>query len=52
MEISFSYIATFISLVYGLALAHALSCIAEYIQHFKEIKHYCVWWIWALFLFF
>jgi len=35
-----------------LALAHALSCIAEYIQHFKEIKHYCVWWIWALFLFF
>ncbi|MBT6870621.1 MAG: hypothetical protein HOA66_04100 [Candidatus Marinimicrobia bacterium] len=52
MEVSFTYISTFISLVYGLALAHALSCIAEYIQHYKEIKHYWVWWIWALFLFF
>jgi len=50
MEISFSYISTFISLVYGLALAHALSCIAEYIQHYKEIKHYWVWWIWSIFL--
>ena len=52
MKISFTYISTFISLVYGLALAHGLSCIAEYIQHYKEIKHYWVWWIWSLFLFF
>ena len=50
MEISFSYIITFISLIYGLALAHSLSCIAEYIQHWKEIKHYWVWWFWAIFL--
>ena len=50
MEISFSYIITFISLIYGLALAHSLSCIAEYIQNWKQIKHYWVWWFWALFL--
>ena len=50
MEISFSYIITFISLIYGLALAHSLSCIAGYIQHWKEIKQYWVWWFWALFL--
>ncbi len=50
MEISFSYIATFISLIYGLALAHSLSCISEFIQHWKEIKHYWVWWFWAIFL--
>ena len=50
MEISFSYIITFISLIYGLALAHSLSCIAEYIQNWKQIKHYWVWWFWAMFL--
>ena len=50
MEISFSYIITFISLIYGLALAHSLSCIAEYIQHWKQIKHYWVWWFWAMYL--
>ena len=50
MEISFSYIITFISLIYGLALAHSLSCIAEYLQHWKQIKHYWVWWFWAIFL--
>jgi len=50
MEISFTHISTFLSLIYGLALAHALSCIAEYIQHFKEIKHYWVWWTWATYL--
>ena len=50
MEISFSYIITFISLIYGLALAHSLSCIAEYIQHWNKIKHYWVWWFWAIFL--
>ncbi len=50
MEISFSYVITFISLIYGLALAHALSCIAGYIQHWDKIKQYWVWWFWALFL--
>ena len=50
MEVSFSYIATFISLIYGLALAHALTCIAEYIQNWSKIKHYWVWWVWAIFL--
>ena len=50
MEISFSYIITFISLIYGLALAHSLSCIAGYIQHWREIKQYWVWWFWAIFL--
>ena len=34
----------------GLAIAHALSCIAEYIQRWKEIKHYWVWWFWAIWL--
>ena len=50
MEISFNYISTFVSLIYGLAMAHALTCIAEYIQNFKKIKNYWVWWIWAIFL--
>ena len=50
MDISFSYIITFVSLIYGLALAHALTCIAEYLQNNKLIKHYWVWWIWACFL--
>ena len=50
MEISFTYIITFISLIYGLALAHSLSCISEYIQHWKQIKHYWVWWFWAMYL--
>ena len=50
MEISFSYVITFISLIYGLALAHALSCIAGYIQHWNQIKQYWVWWFWSLFL--
>ena len=50
MEISFSYVITFISLIYGLAIAHALSCIAEYIQRWKEIKQYWVWWFWAIWL--
>jgi hypothetical protein len=50
MEVSFLYIATFISLIYGLALAHALSCISEYVQNWSKIKHYWVWWIWAMFL--
>ena len=50
MEISFSYVITFISLIYGLAIAHALSCSAEYIQRWKEIKQYWVWWFWAIWL--
>ena len=50
MKIPFSYIITFISLIYGLSLTHALSCIAEHIQHRKKIQHYWVWWIWALFI--
>ena len=50
MEISFTYIITFISLIYGLALAHALSCIAEYIQYRDKIKQYWVWWLWAIIL--
>ena len=50
MEISFNYVATFVSLIYGLAMAHALTCIAEYLQNNKQIKNYWVWWVWALFL--
>ena len=50
MDISFNYIATFVSLIYGLALTHALTCIAEYIQNIDKIKNYWVWWMWALFL--
>ena len=37
-------------LIYGLALAHALSCIAEHIQHRKKVKQYWVWWLWAIVL--
>tara|TARA_B100000959_G_scaffold213504_1_gene224642 strand:- start:164 stop:727 length:564 start_codon:yes stop_codon:yes gene_type:complete len=50
MILDFTYIATFISLIYGLALAHGLSCIAELLQNYKKIKNYWVWWIWAAFL--
>jgi hypothetical protein len=50
MEISFNYVATFVSLIYGLSMAHALTCIAEYLQNYKQIKHYWVWWVWVIFL--
>ena len=50
MELPISIIITFISLIYGLALAHALSCIAEYIQYKDKIKQYWVWWLWAIML--
>ena len=50
MKLDFAYIATFISLIYGLALAHGLSCIAELLQNYNKIKSYWVWWIWAIFL--
>lgn len=48
MQIPVSIVMTFISLIYGLALTHALSCIAEYIQYKHKIKHYWVWWVWAI----
>ena len=48
MQLPLSIIITFISLIYGLALAHALSCIAEYIQYRDKIKQYWVWWLWAI----
>ncbi len=47
MDISFGYIITFVSLVYGLALTHALSCIAELIQNRSKLQNYWLWWIWA-----
>ena len=50
MKLPLSIIITFISLIYGLALAHALSCIAEYIQYRDKIKQYWVWWFWAVWL--
>ena len=51
MEISFGYIITFISLIYGLALTHALSCVARLIQNISEIKNYWLWWVWAAWFF-
>ena len=50
MKLDFSFVATFISLIYGLALAHGLSCIAELIQNYRKIKSYWIWWIWSIFL--
>ncbi len=50
MKLDFAYVATFISLIYGLALAHGLSCIAELLQNYKKIKSYWIWWVWAIFL--
>ena len=50
MQLDFNYIATFVSLIYGLALAHGLSCIAELLQNYSKIKSYWVWWIWAIYL--
>ena len=50
MQLPLSIIITFISLIYGLALAHALSCIAEHIQHREKVKQYWVWWLWAIVL--
>ncbi|MDG2426325.1 MAG: hypothetical protein P8M07_07060, partial [Flavobacteriales bacterium] len=48
MDISFGYIITFVSLIYGLALTHALSCVAEIIQNRNKIQNYWLWWIWAV----
>ncbi len=50
MKIPFTYIITFISLIYGLAIAHGLSCIADYLQQYKKLKHYWLWWVWAILL--
>jgi hypothetical protein len=51
MEISFGYIITFISLIYGLALTHALSCVVQLIQNINKIKNYWLWWLWAFWFF-
>ena len=48
MEIDFSFIATFLSLFFGLAIMNALACISSYIQNFKKLENYWLWWIWAL----
>ena len=29
---------------------HALTCISSYIQNYKKITDYWVWWIWAIYL--
>ena len=50
MEFDFNYLATFLSLFYGLAIMHALTCISSYIQNYKKITDYWVWWIWAIYL--
>ena len=50
MKVPFSYIITFISLIYGLAIAHGLSCIGEYLHQYKKLKHYWLWWVWAILL--
>ena len=47
MEIDFSFIATFLSLFFGLAIMNALGCISSYIQNFKKLENYWLWWIWA-----
>ena len=51
MNISFDYIILFVSLIYGLALTHALSCIAELIQHKGKYKNSWIWWIWTVWFF-
>ena len=48
MEIDFSYIATFLSLFFGLAIMNALGSISSYIQNFKKLKNYWLWWLWAI----
>ena len=50
MQFDFNYLATFLSLFYGLAIMHALTCISSYIQNYKKISNYWVWWIWAIYL--
>ena len=50
MEFNFNYLATFLSLFYGLAIMHALTCISSYIANYKKITSYFVWWIWAIYL--
>ena len=48
MEISFSYIATFISLIFGFSLIHAITCITTYIQNREKIKFNLIWLVWAI----
>ena len=50
MQFDFNYLATFLSLFYGLAIMHALTCISSYIQNYKKITNYLTWWIWAIYL--
>tara|TARA_B100000959_G_C14559074_1_gene450910 strand:- start:60 stop:602 length:543 start_codon:yes stop_codon:yes gene_type:complete len=50
MQFDFNYLATFLSLFYGLAIMHALTCISSYIHNYKKISNYWVWWMWAIYL--
>ena len=50
MNFDFNYLATFLSLFYGLAIMQALTCISSYVQNYKRITDYWVWWIWAIYL--
>jgi len=45
---SFSYIASFISLIFGFSLIHAITCITTYIQNSDKIKFNLIWFIWSI----
>ena len=48
MEISFSHISTFISLIFGFAIIHAITCISTYIQNINKMKFDIIWTMWSL----
>ena len=48
MKIDFSHIVTFISLIFGFSLMHAITVLTTYIQNSNKIKFNLIWIIWAI----
>ena len=51
MGVSFEFITLFVSVIYGLAVTHALTCMAGYLQRRSSMIHDWLFWMWAFWFF-
>ena len=51
MGVSFEFITLFVSVIYGLAVTHALTCMAGYFQRRSSMIHDWLFWMWAFWFF-
>ena len=51
MGVSFEFITLFVSVIYGLAVTHALTCMAGYFRRRSSIIHDWLFWMWAFWFF-